>query len=62
MYHLDYVFEVMLPEGLAISGVVLTYQLKSLDVRKRKAKVVGSIPVDSATMKNILRNIRSILA
>lgn len=58
----DYAFEVMLPEGLPFSGVVLTDQLKSLDVKKRKIKVVGSVPIDSDAMKEVLRNTRSILA
>lgn len=58
----DYAFEVTLPDDLPFSGVVLTDQLKSLDVRKRKIKVVGSLPVDSVSMKEILRNTRSILA
>ncbi|MCD9021725.1 type II toxin-antitoxin system PemK/MazF family toxin [Cohnella silvisoli] len=58
----DYAFEVPLPEGLPFTGVVLTDQLKSLDVRKRKIKVVASVPVDSDVMKDILRNTRSILA
>lgn len=58
----DYAFEVVLPEGLPFTGVVLTDQLKSLDVRKRKIKVVGSISIDSDTMKAVLRNTRSILA
>ncbi len=58
----DYAFEVLLPEGLPFTGAVLTDQLKSLDVRKRKIKIVGSVPVNSDFMKNILRNTRSILA
>ncbi|GLX67333.1 type II toxin-antitoxin system PemK/MazF family toxin [Paenibacillus glycanilyticus] len=58
----DYAFEVPLPEGLPFTGVVLTDQLKSLDVKKRKIKVVGSVPVDSNIMKDVLRNTRSILA
>lgn len=58
----DYAFEVLLPEGLPFTGAVLTDQLKSLDVRKHKIKIVGSVPVDSDFMKNILRNTRSILA
>jgi mRNA interferase MazF len=58
----DYAFEVPLPEGLLFTGVVLTDQLKSLDVKKRKIKIVGSIPIDSDPMKTILRNTRSILA
>jgi mRNA interferase MazF len=58
----DYAFEVAIPEGLPFTGVVLTDQLKSLDVKNRKIKVVGSVPVDSGFMKEILRNTRSILA
>lgn len=58
----DYAFEVPLPEGLPFTGVVLTDQLKSLDAKKRKIKVVGSVPVESDFMKAILRNTRSILA
>jgi mRNA interferase MazF len=58
----NYAFEVPLPEGLPFTGVVLTDQLKSLDVKKRKIKVAGSVPVDSSLMKEVLRNTRSILA
>lgn len=58
----DYAFEVPLPEGLPFTGAVLTDQLKSLDVKKRKIKVVGSVPLDSNLMKDVLRNTRSILA
>ncbi|RCW44807.1 type II toxin-antitoxin system PemK/MazF family toxin [Paenibacillus prosopidis] len=58
----EYPFEVQLPDGLPFTGVVLTDQLKSLDVRIRKIKVGGSIPIESDTMKAILRNTRSILA
>lgn len=58
----DYVFEVLLPEGLPFTGVILTDQLKSLDVRKRKIKVVGSNSNDSEVMKVFLRNNRSIFA
>jgi mRNA interferase MazF len=58
----DYAFEVLLPEGLPFTGAVLTDQMKSLDVRKRKIKIMGSLPFDSEAMKAILRNTRSILA
>lgn len=58
----DYAFEVSLPEELAFTGVVLTDQFKSLDVRKRKIKVAGSVPVESDFFKNVLLNVRSILA
>lgn len=58
----NYAFEVPLPEGLQISGIVLTDQLKSLDVKKRKIKIIDHLPVDSDTMMQILRNTRAILA
>ncbi|WP_028562101.1 type II toxin-antitoxin system PemK/MazF family toxin [Paenibacillus pinihumi] len=58
----DYPFEVKLPEGLSISGVVLTDQFKSLAVRKRKIKVVDHLSIDSECMKAVLMNTRSILA
>ncbi|OXM82635.1 type II toxin-antitoxin system PemK/MazF family toxin [Paenibacillus rigui] len=58
----DYAFEVPLPDGLPFTGVVLTDQLKSLDVRTRKIKIVGNVPVDSELMRAVLRNTRSILA
>lgn len=58
----NYPFEVPLPEGLAFSGVVLTDQFKSLDVKKRKIKIVDHVKVESEFMNAVLRNTRSILA
>jgi mRNA interferase MazF len=57
-----YAFEVSLPDGLPFQGVVLTDQMKSLDIRKRNIKIVGHLPIDCNPMKEILRNTRSILA
>ena len=39
-----YPFEVAIPDGLAISGVVLADQLKSLDWRQRSASVAARMP------------------
>jgi mRNA interferase MazF len=39
-----YPFEVALPEGLAIEGVVLTDQVKSLDWQARQFNVKGQAP------------------
>jgi len=39
-----YPFEVPVPPGLAVSGVVLADQLKSLDWHARKAKHIGNLP------------------
>ena len=39
-----YPFEVQLPEGLAIAGVVLADQLKSIDRHARDMEIVGRVP------------------
>ena len=39
-----YPFEVPLPAGLRIQGVILADQLKSLDWRVRKARCAGQVP------------------
>jgi len=39
-----YPFEVLIPIGLAVSGVVLADQLKSLDWRVRKAHFIATLP------------------
>ena len=39
-----YPFEVPLPEGLRVEGVVLSDQIKSLDWRARDAKLVDRLP------------------
>ncbi len=41
-----YPFEVPVPEGLAISGVVLSDHLKSLDWKRRKAEFVAHVPAE----------------
>jgi mRNA interferase MazF len=39
-----YPFEVVLPEGLEITGAILSDQIKSLDWRTRRAKKAGTAP------------------
>ena len=39
-----YTFEVEIPEGLAVSGVVLADQVKSLDWRGRNAEYLCTLP------------------
>ena len=39
-----YPFEVPIPEGLPVSGVVLSDQLKSLDWRKWRAEFICALP------------------
>ena len=41
-----YPFEVLLPKGLGVEGVILSDQVKSLDWRVRKARRIGSVPTD----------------
>ena len=41
-----YPFEVQLPDGYAVSGVVLSDQLKSLDWRSKKAKLIERVSLD----------------
>lgn len=41
-----YPFEVLLPEGIGVIGVVLSDQIKSLDWRSRKARLIGNAPAN----------------
>jgi mRNA interferase MazF len=41
-----YPFEVLVPEGLSIGGVILADHLKSLDWRVRHAEKAGRLPQD----------------
>jgi mRNA interferase MazF len=45
----DYPFEVALPPGLPVAGVVLADQIKNLDWRARRAARAGRIPSGSVT-------------
>jgi len=42
-----YPFEVLIPEDLSVSGVILADQVKSLDWRARKAELICPLPKDS---------------
>ena len=48
-----YPFEVEIPDGLPVQGVVLSDQLKSLDWGERKAELIATLP--SPTVVEILR-------
>ncbi len=39
-----YPFEVAIPDGMAVTGVVLSDQIKSLDWRARQAEYINSLP------------------
>ena len=55
-----YPFEVALPDGLGISGVVLADQVKSLDWRARQAEVAATAP--GALTAEVLAKLTSLLA
>ena len=42
-----YPFEVVIPNGLGVTGVVLADQIKSLDWRTRKAAFIARLPADT---------------
>jgi mRNA interferase MazF len=51
--------EVLLPPQCGAHGVVLTYQLQTIDWQARKAKVAGKVP--AATLRAVQRNLRMCL-
>jgi len=55
-----YPFEVRIPEGLGVEGVVLADQVKSLDWRARQAELAGELP--AATVSEILGILNTLLA
>ncbi len=48
-----YPFEVLIPDGLAVSGAVLADQVKSLDWRAREAEFACSLPAE--TIRDVLQ-------
>jgi mRNA interferase MazF len=54
-----YPFEVPMPDGLPVSGVILSDQVKSLDWKARKAEKAGSVPEES--IKKVLQRVRALL-
>jgi mRNA interferase MazF len=54
-----YPFEVTLPEGASVHGVVLADHLKSLDWRARRAKLAGKLP--ASVTAEILAKARTLL-
>lgn len=55
-----YPFEVRLPEGLPVSGVVLADQVKSLDWRARKAEIACQVP--NGIIQEVLLKLGTLLA
>lgn len=54
-----YPFEVILPEGLGVSGVVLADQVKSLDWRQRRAEFASDAP--EATVEEVRQKVLALL-
>jgi len=54
-----YPFEVAIPKGLGVTGVILVDQLKSLDWRRRNATVIARLP--NETVVEVLRKIGLLL-
>ena len=54
-----YPFEVKLPEGLAIEGVVLSDQIKNLDFSAREISFVCK--VDSHVVENVQKNVLALI-
>jgi mRNA interferase MazF len=54
-----YPFEVTLPEDSAVKGVILADQVKSFDWTKRKAKFIGSLPLE--TLQEVFKKLASLL-
>ena len=54
-----YPFEVALPQGLGVTGVVLSDQAKSLDWRVRKAEFICAVPTD--TVAEVLEKLGTLL-
>jgi mRNA interferase MazF len=54
-----YSFEVPIPNGLSVSGVILADQVKSLDWRARNAERFDALP--NTTMTMVLKKLRTLL-
>jgi mRNA interferase MazF len=54
-----YPFEVAIPDGLVVSGVVLSDHVKSLDWRVRDAAIVGRLP--GQTVEQVIAKIEALL-
>ena len=55
-----YPFEVVIPAGLAVQGVVLSDQVKSLDWRARRAEYAGRLPEDH--VQEVLEKVSALLS
>jgi mRNA interferase MazF len=54
-----YPFEVVIPRGLDVTGVVLADQARSLDWRARRAELIGTLP--ERTVVEVLEKLGALL-
>ena len=54
-----YPFEVGIPDGLPVAGVILADQVKSLDWRRRNAALIAVLP--TGTVAAVLRKVNALL-
>lgn len=54
-----YPFEVRLPKGLGVHGVVLADQVRSLDWRRREAERIEAVP--EAVVQEVIAKVRTLL-
>jgi mRNA interferase MazF len=54
-----YPFEVPLPDGLPVRGVILSDQVRSLDWRSRGAELICSVPAETAAA--VLRRLQTLV-
>lgn len=54
-----YPFEVAIPGGLPVAGVILADQVKSLDWRRRNATLIAALP--RGTVAAVLRRVNALL-
>ncbi len=56
----DYPFEVKIPAGLNVSGVILSDQVKSMDWRAREAEFICEIP--KPIINEVLKKLNTLLS
>lgn len=54
-----YPFEVLIPDGLKISGAILSDQVKSLDWKARQAEFVGRLP--ASTFNEVVQKLSTLI-
>ena len=55
----NYPFEVQIPDGLEISGAILSDQVKSLDWKTRKAKFICHLP--AVSLNEVLQKLGTLI-